>query len=91
MRCHAETLVGAGVGVLSNLLFPPRVGSEDAGTAIEGLAEDLARLLDTAAHEVAGDDVAGGLLAERASRWLAEARHLTHDIPNVGTVVLHAE
>jgi hypothetical protein len=86
----AETLVGAGVGVLSNLLFPPRIASEDAGTALESLAEDVARLLETAADEVA-EDVAPGVLAERAARWLDDARVLTHHIPNVGTAVQRAE
>ncbi len=86
----AETLVGAGVGVLSNLLFPPRVSSEDAASAIEDLAEDLARLLDSAAQDVRRDVSAGGL-AELAWRWLAEARRLTHDIPNVGSALVRAE
>ena len=47
-----ETLVGATVGVVSNLLFPPRVRVQDAVTAIEGLADDLARLLDRAGTEL---------------------------------------
>ena len=50
----AETLVGAGVGVLSNLLFPPKVTTEDAAVAIENLGDELARLLDSAADEVGG-------------------------------------
>jgi uncharacterized membrane protein YccC len=85
----AETLVGAIVGVLSNLLFPPRVAQEDAGTAIEGLASDLADLLDTAAGELAAGEPAG--LAEPASRWLDVARRLTHGVPAVGTALLRAE
>jgi hypothetical protein len=87
----AETLVGAGVGVLSNLLFPPRVTSRDAAVAIEDLADDLAGLLDSAASGVVSDDVSTGGLAERAVRWLGEARQLTHDIPNVGAALLQAE
>jgi Aromatic acid exporter family member 1 len=86
----AETFVGAGVGVLSNLLFPPRVATRDAGAALEDLAEQLARLLHTAGDEV-GADMAPGALADRSSVWLDESRRLTHDIPNVGTAVLHAE
>ncbi|MDP9317763.1 MAG: aromatic acid exporter family protein [Actinomycetota bacterium] len=87
----AETLVGAGVGVLSNLLFPPKVTSEDAASAIEGLGADLARLLDSAAQDVGGHELSTGELGERARRWLDEARRLTHDIPNVGSALLRAE
>ena len=38
----AETLVGAGVGVLANLVYPPRVTTEDAARTIESLGIDLA-------------------------------------------------
>lgn len=86
-----ETLVGAGVGVLSNLLFPPRVATEDAGGAIDGFAGDLARLLDTAADELDGARQNGGGLTDWTSRWLGEARYLTHGIPNVGNALLRAE
>jgi len=86
-----ETLVGAGVGVLSNLLFPPRVATEDAGGAIEGLASDLAGLLDSAADDLDAARESGGSLTDRTSRWLGEARRLTHAIPNVGSALLRAE
>jgi hypothetical protein len=87
----AETLVGAGVGVLSNLVFPPKVTSRDAAIAIEDLADDLAGLLESAAKGVVSDDVSAGGLAEQAARWLGEARRLTHEIPNVGAALLQAE
>jgi Aromatic acid exporter family member 1 len=87
----AETLVGAGAGVLSNLLFPPRVRTQDAGAAIEGMAENLAALLDRAADQLADPGTSGGALADAAVGWLDEARRLTHDIPNVGTALLRAE
>lgn len=86
-----ETLVGAGVGVLSNLLFPPRVATEDAGGAIEGLADNLAGLLDSAADDLEAARESGGSLTDRTSRWLGEARRLTHAIPNVGSALLRAE
>ena len=35
----AETLVGATVGILATLVFPPKVPSGDAGRAIDGLAD----------------------------------------------------
>jgi len=86
-----ETLIGAGVGVLSNLLFPPRVATEDAGGAIERLAEDLARLLEAAADDLETELKSDGALTSWTSRWLGEARRLTHDIPNVGNVLIRAE
>ncbi len=87
----AETLVGAGVGVLSNLLFPPKVTSEDAAWAICRLGENLARLLDSAAQQIGDEDLSTGDLGERAWQWLGQARRLTHDIPNVGSALLRAE
>jgi uncharacterized membrane protein YccC len=87
----AETLLGASVGVLSNLLFPPKVTTTDAASAIEGLGEDQARLLETAARDVAGEDLSTGDLRERAWRWLGEARQITHNIPNAGSALLRAE
>lgn len=86
-----ETLVGAGVGVLSNLLFPPRVATEDAGGAIQRFAEDLAHLLERAADDLESARQAGGTLTDQTSRWLGEARRLSHDIPNVGSALLRAE
>ncbi len=87
----AETLVGAGVGVLSNLLFPPKVSTQDAAAAIENLGDELARLLDRAADEVVGDDLTTSELRDRAGRWLGEARQISHDIPSVGTALIRAE
>ena len=86
-----ETLVGAGAGVASNLFFPPRVRTKDAGAAIDGMARDLAELLDRAGADMASADTSGAVLADRAAGWLDEARTLTHDIPNVGTALLRAE
>jgi hypothetical protein len=86
-----ETLVGAGAGVASNLLFPPRVQAKDAGAAIDGMARDLAELLDRAGADMADAATNGVVLADRAAGWLDGARILTHDIPNVGTALLRAE
>ena len=87
----AETLLGASVGVLSNLLFPPKVSTTDAASAIEGLGEDQARLLETAALDVGAQDLSMSDLRDRAWRWLGEARQITHNIPNVGSALLRAE
>jgi uncharacterized membrane protein YccC len=86
-----ETLVGAGVGVLSNLLFPPKVATDEAGIAIQGLADDLTRLLDRAGSEMTRLDMSGTDVAAHATGWLDDARLLTHNIPNVGSALLRAE
>lgn len=88
-----ETIVGAGVGVLFNLLFPPKVATDAAGAALEGLGEDLARLLERAADELDDiDDVTRDhRLVDRASAWLDEARIITHGMPDVGAALLRAE
>ena len=86
-----ETLVGAAVGVVSNLLFPPKVATEDAGVAMEGLADRLARLLERAGDTLARRDIDSETVVEEAAGWLVEARRLTHDIPNVGAALLQAE
>jgi Aromatic acid exporter family member 1 len=86
-----ETLVGAGAGVAANLVFPPKVRTKDAGAAIDGMARDLAELLDRAGADLADPATSGAVLADRAAGWLDAARTLTHDIPNVGTALLRAE
>jgi hypothetical protein len=45
-----ETLIGAAVGVLVNVLFPPAVGTRYAGQAVQRLAEEIAALLEEAAQ-----------------------------------------
>jgi hypothetical protein len=88
----AETLVGAGIGIAANLLFPPRVPTSDAGREIEGLADAISALLRRSAdalEHLAGDR---GSIASAAGAWLADARRITHhDVPRVGAALLHAE
>jgi hypothetical protein len=43
-----ETLIGAAVGVLVNVLFPPAVRSRYAGQAVQRLADEIAALLEEA-------------------------------------------
>ena len=45
-----ETLIGAAVGVLVNVLFPPAVRTRYAGQAVQRLAEEIAALLEEAAQ-----------------------------------------
>jgi gas vesicle protein len=88
----AETLVGAAVGVAANLLFPPKVPTEDAGRAIDGLADSLGELLRRAAEQLSS--LAGQHrhdLQSAARSWLGDARQITHDIPQVGAALLQAE
>ncbi len=87
----AETLVGAAVGVAVTLLFPPRIAVEDAGAAMRRLAEEVADLLERAGEEVPGLEPGGRALSDAASRWLAEARRLTHRAPGVGAALERAE
>jgi hypothetical protein len=87
----AETLVGAAVGIAANLLFPPKVAAADAGRAIDGLADSLSELLSRAADGLAELVADGGDVAAAARSWLGEARRITHDIPQVGAALLHAE
>lgn len=87
----SETLVGATVGVASNLLFPPKVGARDASTAIEGLGNDLAELLDRAGDRLSDPDTSGSDLVEAAVGWLDDARRINHGVPAVGTALLRAE
>ncbi|CAI9412309.1 hypothetical protein HIDPHFAB_01738 [Nocardioides sp. T2.26MG-1] len=88
----AETLVGAGIGVAANLLFPPRVPTSDAGREIEGLADAISAVLRRSAdalEQLTGDR---GSVAAAAGAWLGDARRITHhDVPRVGAALLHAE
>lgn len=88
----AVTLVGAAVGIATNLLFPPKVASADAGRAIDGLADAVGNLLNRAADQLTELAVDHRDLAPAARAWLDEARDITHhDVPRVGAALLHAE
>jgi hypothetical protein len=81
-----ETVVGAVVGVVVNLLWPPAVRSIDAGAAVEDFANRLADLLDeSAAH------LAEGPTESQARDWLEQARRLSREIARLDTVVESAE
>jgi hypothetical protein len=86
-----ETLVGAGVGIASNLVFPPKVASDDAGNALKELADGLGRLLRGAADQLSEPDVTGRDLAAATTDWLEDARRVTHDMPRIGAALIRAE
>lgn len=81
-----ETLIGAGVGLLFNLLFAPPVWVQSAGESIETLARRMARLF----REMGGE-VAGHLPVERAAARLHEARRVDHAIVEVDASLRQAE
>lgn len=81
-----ETLIGAGVGLLFNLLFAPPVWVESAGESIEGLARRMGRLF----RDI-GAELSGHTPVERAAGRLHEARRLDHDIVEVDASLRQAE
>ena len=88
----AETLVGAAVGVIATLIYPPKATFADAGRAIDGLANAVSELLVRAADEL--DEMAADhrdRLPGAAREWLDDSRRITHGIPEVGAALLKAE
>ncbi len=86
-----QTLVGAGVGVLANLLWPPRVASADAGVAIDDVADSLADLLREAADDLEHSDGSNDDLVRLTERLLGQARLVTYRVPDAGAALLKAE
>ena len=82
-----ETLIGAAVGVLINVLFPPAVQTRYAGQSIEKFAEEMGGLLDSAATAMS----AGAVTEDQAKRWLDDARRLNRHAPRVDLALAHAE
>lgn len=81
-----ETLIGAIVGLLFDVLFVPPVWVEPAGEAIEEMARRMRRLLLDIKEEVGGHTP-----VERAAARLHEARRLDHDIVQVDASLRQAE
>jgi hypothetical protein len=87
-----QTLVGAAVGIAANLLFPPRVASADAAREIKGLSESISALLNRAADELTEVVAQDRDVRSSATTWLDDARRITHhDVPHVGSALVHAE
>ncbi len=87
-----ETLIGAAVGVATNLLFPPKVATASAATAIDRLADSISELVNHAAEELGELVEEGAEIAPAARRWLEEARRITHDeVPRAGSALARAE
>ncbi|WP_149181919.1 aromatic acid exporter family protein [Streptomyces sp. TRM49041] len=83
-----ETLIGAGVGMLFNLLLAPPVWVQSAGASIEGLAGGMGRMLRTMGDDIAG---LGHVPVAHAAARLHEARRLDHAIVEVDASLRQAE
>jgi hypothetical protein len=81
-----ETLIGAAVGVVVNAVLVPPVYVRPAGEAIYELAEDMARVLDGAAA-----DLAEGWSGEDAYERLLEARELDGEVGEAREAIGRAE
>ena len=81
-----ETLIGAGVGVLVNAVLVPPVYIRPASEAIYGLADDMARVLEGAAA-----DLAEGWSGEDAYERLREARELDGEVGEAREAISQAE
>ncbi|WP_405605410.1 aromatic acid exporter family protein [Streptomyces sp. NBC_01410] len=81
-----ETLIGAVVGLLFNVVFVPPVWVGPAGDSIEDLARRMRRLL---LH--IGEELSGPTPVERAAARLHEARRLDNNIAEVDGALRQAE
>ncbi|MEU9014562.1 aromatic acid exporter family protein [Streptomyces sp. NPDC048479] len=81
-----ETLIGAGVGLLFNVLLVPPVWVGPAGDSIQDLARRMRRLLLRI-----GEELSSHTTVERAAARLHEARRLDHDIADVDGALRQAE
>ncbi|MFF9193692.1 aromatic acid exporter family protein [Streptomyces sp. NPDC014779] len=81
-----ETVIGAAVGLLFNLLLAPPVWVDTAGDSIEDLARRMRRLLLDVSEEFTGAPP-----VERAAARLHEARRLDNDVAEVDAALRTAE
>jgi uncharacterized membrane protein YgaE (UPF0421/DUF939 family) len=80
-----ETLVGAGVGVLATVLFPPPVQTRGAGAAVEQVATRTATVLERVADELAE------ATADQPAVWLEEVRRLSRSVMRADRALQEAE
>jgi uncharacterized membrane protein YgaE (UPF0421/DUF939 family) len=81
-----ETLIGAAVGVLVNIVFPPRIRADTAARAVGDFADEIASLLQTAA-----DELIDGITPEEADHWLEEGRRLSRHVARIDRALAQAE
>ncbi len=82
-----ETVIGAVVGLLVNILFPPAVQNRSAGAAVEQFADRVARLLDRVAEALSSGDAT----RDDVRSWLHEARAITNELDRVDRVLTEAD
>lgn len=82
----SETLIGAAVGVGVNLLWPPAVKAASAADAVQRYAQELARLLGSAAAELREP-----VTQQQALGWMDAARALSRNIPRIDKTLQEAE
>jgi hypothetical protein len=80
-----ETLVGAGVGVLVNVLLPPTLRSASAGAWVERVAIEAAAVIDRVAEELPA-----GVSRQQAFGWLEDFRGLSRDVERADRAVNEA-
>jgi uncharacterized membrane protein YccC len=82
-----ETLIGAAVGMLVNVVFPPAVQTRYAAQALQRFADEIADVVGDAAAALA----AGPVTIEQSTRWLEDARRLNRHVPRVDRALAHAQ
>jgi uncharacterized membrane protein YgaE (UPF0421/DUF939 family) len=81
-----ETVIGAVVGLATNLFFAPPVWVTTAGESIEGLSRRVRQMMLRIAEQTSGPTP-----ASQATARLYEARRLDHDIIEVDAALRQAE
>ena len=78
-----NTFIGAGVGVVFNVLYPPAMPTRSAGRAVLRVAEAAAAPLDAAGQALA----AGPVTREQVEDWLARTRTATRRVADATDLV----
>jgi hypothetical protein len=79
----ANTLIGAGVGVAFNLIYPPAMPTRRAGRALLRVADAAAEPLDAAGEALA----AGPVTREQLESWLDRVRTATRRVANAADAI----
>lgn len=82
----AETLVGAAVGVLVNLVIPPSTRTASAGAAVESFSDCVADLLRRVADRLTD----GPVSRDEARQWLSELRAVSQSTRPVDEALTEA-
>lgn len=80
-----ETLIGAGVGVLVNVIWAPPVRSKNAAVQVEQVAAAAARVLERASRAMPS-----GVTRDQALDWLAEMRRVGATVSSADQAVTEA-